>query len=445
MTANRRRTKSSSWLYGILRPIIKVGTILFFRRIEVKGIECLPRNAPVLLVANHQNAMLDPVVLGVFFPKQLHWLTRSDVFVSPGINSILGGLNMLPVYRERDRARVPDWSNRNEETFATCHERWRHNAIVSLFPEGSHRGKKQLHVPLKKGAARLVYGALRAGIDIRELSILPVGLDYSDFYGLRGEILVRVGEAIQLTPFIEAHGKDEVRGGQAITSAIHEAISAEMIDIHAGHDYDEFIALRPLCDQLSPKSGLNDQFEYYQKTLSYLNAHPTGEHIESIRKYAHGIAKLELHEEGIAHGMKPTRNKLAGVVCLMLCLPIYAVIRLVFAPIEAFIEWFVSTRLKDPLFYNSIRVSFWTFLGLIWGLALSGLSAWWMDTYWAGLAMLAGLFVGAVLTLKWGDYFRQVRKSRRFSILRARGISEFTEWWNIRSQLVKAIINWNEQ
>ena len=177
----------------MLRPFVWTGIHFFFRRVVVAGAHRVPQDRPVVMVANHQNALLDPVVLCISTNAQLNWLTRADVFKNPLVNRFLRRINMLPVYRERDR--VADLHDRNNEIFSMCYERMKNYSIIGIFPEGTHRGKKQL-VPLKKGLARLVIGAHEAGV--RDLCILPVGLDYESFYEPQKNLLVKFGEPIEV-------------------------------------------------------------------------------------------------------------------------------------------------------------------------------------------------------------------------------------------------------
>jgi 1-acyl-sn-glycerol-3-phosphate acyltransferase len=123
--------------YEMLRPFVWSGIHFFFRRVVIAGAHRVPKNRPVIIVANHQNALLDPVVLCVSTTSQLHWLTRADVFKQPLVNRFLRRINMLPVYRERDR--VANLHDRNNEIFQQCYTRLKDNAVIGIFPEGTHR------------------------------------------------------------------------------------------------------------------------------------------------------------------------------------------------------------------------------------------------------------------------------------------------------------------
>jgi 1-acyl-sn-glycerol-3-phosphate acyltransferase len=50
----------------------------YYRRIKVFGSENLPKKGAVIIISNHQNALLDPVISCVLLRRQIHWLTRAD-------------------------------------------------------------------------------------------------------------------------------------------------------------------------------------------------------------------------------------------------------------------------------------------------------------------------------------------------------------------------------
>lgn len=65
-------------LYYLLRPISWfICKILF--NVKVEGVENLPRDNKIIVVANHAS-YLDPIALGVAIPKRIRWVVRKDVY-----------------------------------------------------------------------------------------------------------------------------------------------------------------------------------------------------------------------------------------------------------------------------------------------------------------------------------------------------------------------------
>ena len=74
----------------------------YFKRIHVHNVENVPKDKPVLLLANHQNALLDALLIATKCGRFSYFLTRAAVFKKSFIGKILKSLQMLPVYRVRD-------------------------------------------------------------------------------------------------------------------------------------------------------------------------------------------------------------------------------------------------------------------------------------------------------------------------------------------------------
>lgn len=388
--------------------------------------------------------MLDPVMLCLFVPRQLHWLTRSDVFRIKPVRAILTRFNMLPVYRDRDKHRFPDWSHRNTVIFNICHERLKNGAAICLFPEGTHRGKKQLHLPLKKGAARLAFSAIEAGVDPQRLRIVPVGLDYSDYFNSRADLLIRIGKPVPLRDIAEKTTESPALLSAELTDRIREALLKEMIDIRAGQDYDEYIGLRDLCDVISPDPSLDRQFTFYKNVIQYLHDQASDQDRAFVRTYIQKTHELSLHEEGAAFAEASRTKRIGMAVLLIFTFPVFAAARIIYLPVHAFVEWFVSTRVTDPLFYNSIRMTFWTFLFPFWSAILLLTSATWFSTeFTLGIAIL--LTGGGWLALKWMEGFRMLRRGRRVRILEASHSPEMTAWRSMRNDMIRLIEHWNEK
>jgi 1-acyl-sn-glycerol-3-phosphate acyltransferase len=56
---------------------------LFYPHIEVKGIENLPTQGPIIFVLNHPNGLLDPMLLIVGLQRPVSFLAKSTFFANP--------------------------------------------------------------------------------------------------------------------------------------------------------------------------------------------------------------------------------------------------------------------------------------------------------------------------------------------------------------------------
>ncbi|MCC5021871.1 MAG: 1-acyl-sn-glycerol-3-phosphate acyltransferase [Candidatus Synoicihabitans palmerolidicus] len=57
---------------------------------------------PVLLVSNHPNSLLDPVLLGLAAKRPVLLLAKAPLFEVPVFGRMIKGLGMIPAYRGSD-------------------------------------------------------------------------------------------------------------------------------------------------------------------------------------------------------------------------------------------------------------------------------------------------------------------------------------------------------
>jgi 1-acyl-sn-glycerol-3-phosphate acyltransferase len=424
------RSNSKSFLYWFLRPIVGLGSRLFFRRIEVVGLENVPDTGAVILVANHQNAMLDPVMCCIFTPRQLHWLTRADVFVPGKITQLLRAINMMPVYRERDS--VKDIRDRNQRTFEECYARLKNDAMVCLFPEGTHRGKKSLH-PLKKGLARLADGALEKGLD--KIVLLPVGLDYGDYYHSRSTLLIRFGRAVKWAEISDIHEPDASRNLQKSMDEVRHRLSEEMIDIQVEENYHMLMVLEPLIHGMYPQS-LNHGFEVFQKVCGYFEAssHHSASFRGLVQRYEQLSRQMHLNDGLLSEKVHRPEDTWLNPFLLLAGGVASIPAMFFFAPMHAIIEHIVDTRIKDRLFYNSIRLVIWTFgapLYLLLAAVVAG-TFWGKDGWWYSLLCIT---ISGIIALKVWFPFRSWWMRMRLRRQRKTNPGLYQEWTELRAVL----------
>ena len=164
----------SLWLHCV-KIYLKIGIFFYFRSIKIIGMENVPKNKATLILSNHQNALLDALLIATQLPQFSYFLTRASVFKVPLVSRFLKSLNMLPVYRIRD-----GWSNlsNNNSIFETCSAVLEQKGTVVIFPEGNHNLERRVR-PLSKGFTRIVFDTISTKPQI-DLYLLPVGMNYEN-------------------------------------------------------------------------------------------------------------------------------------------------------------------------------------------------------------------------------------------------------------------------
>jgi len=178
----------------------------YFRRIKLYNVENIPKKKPVLILANHQNALLDALLIATQNGRFSYFLTRAAVFNKPLISKVLNSLRMLPVYRIRD-----GWNKigNNTAIFEKCISLLQNNEAVVIFPEGNHNLERRVR-PFSKGFTRIVFGALEAYPDM-DLQLIPVGINYKDPENCPDSTALYFGKPISARTFVSNNTNEAVK------------------------------------------------------------------------------------------------------------------------------------------------------------------------------------------------------------------------------------------
>lgn len=159
--------------YQLIKNWIKIGLFFYFAKIKIKGRENIPKEGPLLLLGNHQNALLDALLIAVTCGIKPYFLTRGDVFKNPIAKMLLEYLHMIPVYRIRNGKKAVGL---NHAIFDQCAGLLLEENSILLFPEGNHSLVRRVR-PLSKGFTRMLFKALAENPKLN-IKILPVGVNY---------------------------------------------------------------------------------------------------------------------------------------------------------------------------------------------------------------------------------------------------------------------------
>jgi 1-acyl-sn-glycerol-3-phosphate acyltransferase len=227
LRAPRLVRRAADRVLGLLANVLAHA---FFRSIEVTGRQWLRVDAPVLLVANHGNGFVDPIVVTAVLGRLPRFLAKAALWDVVVARPFLGLAGVLPVYRRADG----DRAGGNRKVFEACHRELARGATVAIFPEGTTGDRAGLD-RVKSGAARIALGAVATAPD---LLVVPVGLAFESRIETRGRTLAMVGEPIAVAararqPVIDVDepDRDDVRElTDAITAAL-EAVSPEFASV----------------------------------------------------------------------------------------------------------------------------------------------------------------------------------------------------------------------
>lgn len=134
----KERTRTYSLAMAVNLPVAWWG------RLQVEGLEALPKSGPLLVVGNHDSHW-DPVMVGIAARKrrQIRALAKSDLWKVRGLAPILNGMGQVPIERGKG----------DKEALARAIEILQSGACIGVFPEGTRSKGKVLRA--RSGIGRL--------------------------------------------------------------------------------------------------------------------------------------------------------------------------------------------------------------------------------------------------------------------------------------------------
>src|SRR5687767_2708548 len=212
----------------IIAALLRFAFRVYFRRVEVAGLENVPRQSPVIFVLNHPNALVDPAFLLCLAPRKVSFLAKAPLFKIPVLGFLVRALDSLPVYRRQDEG---EDISRNLETFAAARKLLARGGTIGICPEGVSHDEPRLR-PIKTGAARIALGAASTG-EVTGLQIVPAGLYYTSKTKFRSEALLYFGKPIDVEPVALEEGNIPPRAEvRELSSRIEIALREVMLDAH---------------------------------------------------------------------------------------------------------------------------------------------------------------------------------------------------------------------
>jgi 1-acyl-sn-glycerol-3-phosphate acyltransferase len=301
-------------LWHILRYLTTFILPSFYKRIQGKNVKNIMVKGPVIIAMNHPNAFADPVAFTyVSHPVRLKYLARGDAFKPGLISWLLEQLGIVPIFRIQDGGK--EGLQKNDEAYRRVNALLRRNSKIIVFAEGLCIQERRLR-PLKKGVARMVFGAYEF-LKNDKLIVIPVGVNYSQPDKFRSDLFYNVGEPIYVKDFIEEYRSQPARAHKRFLQELEPRMK-ELITHINNKKYDEVVPyIETLCKKdwlkeqgLDPKS-LADDYEVTKQITEKVNqaeiSHP--EVLDEFKEKSSRYFK-ELRKNGLRDWLiNPKQNR----------------------------------------------------------------------------------------------------------------------------------------
>lgn len=222
--------------------LLRLLTRVFFRRVEVTGLENVPTDGGGLLVAWHPNGLIDPGLILTRFDRRVVFGARHGLFKLPILGWIMKGIGAVPIRRAMDvKGSAEERRLANKQSLGRLSSAVAEGSFAALFPEGVSHDAPHL-MDLKTGAARLYYDARSSTPAGKPApAIVPVGLHYDDKRAFRSNALVEFHPPMEL-PFeldVVPSSDDGDDDSRERARLLTEAIERELNEVvHATESWD---------------------------------------------------------------------------------------------------------------------------------------------------------------------------------------------------------------
>jgi 1-acyl-sn-glycerol-3-phosphate acyltransferase len=439
----KKRIDRFSIRYRLLKIYVIFTHRIFYRKMQIKFRERIPRNRPVLLAPNHQNALMDAMAPLLTSRRDPVFLARADVFKNKFIAGILRLLKILPVYRIRDGAGE---LAKNEAIFRESMEvLLRGKCPVCIMPEGNHGNKRKLR-SIVKGIFRVALQAQESYGTQPGVVILPVGIDYSSYSNFRGNLLTQFGEPIEVSEYYPEYLENQPKAINAIRQRLAVEMRKYMIDIQSEEHYDTYMLLRKIYNRrMRERLGIRKSDLYHrlvadQQMIDRL-ATAEQENPDAFvkitrlgREYSEGVEGFRMRDWVFSRSRYSVILLAPAGLALVLMLPAFAygfaVNYLIYRLIEC-----IGEKPKDLQFHSSVKFVLGTFLFPLYYLILF-IPVWiFTGPGWIKWAFLASLPLTGLFAHTWFIWFKKFRSLWKYQILTIRGDNKLLRLKELRNQI----------
>lgn len=419
-------------LYRILHLALRFWLRIHFKRIFITGMANIPAKGPVILACNHPNSFLDAVVIALLSKRPVNFLVRSDVFKKKWAKWLLGKLHMIPIYRLEEGMENLE---KNQGSFKICNEILSRGEVLLIFSEGNCILEKRLR-PLKKGTARIAFGAETLHQFGLRLKIVPVSLNYVHPAQFRTELMVNVGEAFGVKEWQETWQSEPAKAIRFFNEKLSPRLESNLLVIPKKEVETQAEKVLDLA-----RSNLRyPLFKTYYHSKSRLNTEQNW--VEALFRYKQEDWTTRIdafHQVGQLAGipLQASNPKLKAHWLL----PVLGFLPAAMAMLLHFLPWslaFSITRktVRSAKFRSSVLFGTMGLLSYIWYILLLCCL---LVFNWRLAPTLLGLPLLALVGVVWWESVQRFRWKIQVKHLRRKSDKAFDRWMKERDALLRML------
>jgi 1-acyl-sn-glycerol-3-phosphate acyltransferase len=284
---------------GVLVSAFRRLMRLYFRDIERVGQPPGPDTRGRVIVSNHTNALIDPILVLTDAACEISPVAKSTLWSVPGLRWLLDRAGAVPIVRRKD---TPDKdASTNTAMFDKIAQHLSGGGNILIFPEGTSHSEPHL-APLRTGASRMLLAAEE------QHGVAPTfqaaGLEFDARSDFRSRCLVLWGPVRR---FADIPGSGEERV-QAATALMEADLSELLVE---GDTHEERLRVARVAEllanddddrSLAKWNGIGRRVELANRTLRNVDPKLVARVAEHVDNYYAELERLGLEDSQIAAG-----------------------------------------------------------------------------------------------------------------------------------------------
>ena len=352
-----RKIQDDNTLYSICKYAVDHHTRRSFRRIQIVGKENIPTDGAVVFGSNHCNTLMDALVLLATSRQKKVFIARADIFQKPRTAKILRWLRILPIYRIRDG--IGAVRDKNGDTMDQAVDVIHDEVPLYLYPEATHRTKHSLR-QLSKGIFHIALDANRNFGHEKPVYIVPVGLEYGDYFRFRSTLLISYGKPINVTDYMKEHeGENEAMIINELKAMLAERMSELISFVPDDPDYDAIWEMTKIKVGKRPcnlKKQMDKNKEEIAKIVELRTKEPEKAQsvFEKVRVFTKKRLEKHISIKSVANNTPCALVFLKSLLAIV-GFPVFIAAAVVTCPIWIVASLIIS-KLKDQAFRNTANM-----------------------------------------------------------------------------------------
>ena len=383
-----KKIQDPNKIYSFLRRYVDFMIHRAYYKLKYVGKEKIPTDGAIIYSPNHTNALMDALVILSLDNKRKVFISRADLFTKPLLAKILTYFKMMPINRIRD-----GWSNltKTNDTLEKSADVLKDRVAICILPEGTHNTKHSL-LPVGKGVFRTAFAGMDQINGEFPVYIIPVGIEYGNFFRYMSTSLVKIGDPINLSEYISAHkGMERAEmmniGKEYLAEKMKDLILYIPQDEYYQATWDMTAAIYSLERDKSVIKGesfLERRYRINRNTLDVVHKlrKEQPEASQKLLNAADEFSRNRLEKKISLNSIikkSPCASFIKRCLIFLLTLP-YLILSAILSILVLAVTHLLNSSSKDRAFDNSIQfvvtLAIWPISLIIWGVLFFSFMPW---------------------------------------------------------------------